>query len=69
MILHLEAGEYIIDGPIYIPPYATLVGAGSDKTIIRTTTAIAAMFTTVNSDSIVGTPANASTTTLNQPQY
>ena len=69
VILHLEAGEYIIDGPIYIPPYATLVGAGSDKTIIRTTTSIAAMFNTVNSSSTVGTQANDSTsTTINQAQ-
>jgi hypothetical protein len=69
VILHLEPGEYIIDGPIYIPPYATLVGAGSDKTIIRTTTAGVNMFTTVNSDSTVGSPApNAGTTTLTQPQ-
>ena len=67
VILHLEPGEYIIDGPIYIPPHASLVGAGSDKTIIRTTTSIAAMFTTINSDSIVGTPAsNAGTTTITQ---
>ena len=69
VILHLEPGEYIIDGPIYIPPYATLVGAGSDKTIIRTTTAGVNMFTTVNGDSTVGSPApDASTTTLTQPQ-
>jgi hypothetical protein len=68
VILHLEPGEYIIDGPIYIPPYATLVGAGSDKTIIRTLTASTDMFTTVNSSSVVGTPAShASTTTGNQP--
>jgi hypothetical protein len=68
VVLHLEPGEYIIDGPIYIPPYTTLVGAGSDKTIIRTLTANVDMFTTVNGDSVVGTPANdASTTTLTQP--
>jgi hypothetical protein len=67
VILNLEPGIYIIDGPIYIPPHASLVGAGSDKTIIRTTTSIAAMFTTINSDSIVGTPAsNAGTTTITQ---
>jgi len=69
VILHLEPGEYIIDGPIYIPPYATLVGAGSDKTIIRTITSSVDMFTTVNGDSTVGSPANdAGTTTLTQAQ-
>jgi hypothetical protein len=68
VILHLEPGIYVIDGPIYIPPYTTLVGAGADKTIIRTLTASVDMFTTINGDSIVGTPAsNASTTTINQP--
>ena len=68
VILHLEPGIYVIDSTIHIPPYATLVGAGADKTIIRTTTAVTTMFDTVNSSSIVGTPAsNASTTTLNQP--
>jgi|TARA_B110000858_G_scaffold30837_1_gene33800 hypothetical protein len=68
VILHLEPGIYVIDSTIHIPPYATLVGAGADKTIIRTTTASTTMFDTVNSSSIVGTPAsNASTTTLNQP--
>ena len=69
VILHLEPGEYIIDGPIYIPPYATLVGAGADKTIIRTLTAGVDMFTTVNGDSTVGSPASdAGTTTLTQAQ-
>jgi len=68
VVLHLEPGVYIVDSTIHIPPYATLVGAGSDKTIIRTTTASTTIFDTVNSSSIVGTPAsNASTTTLNQP--
>ena len=68
VILHLEPGVYVIDGPIYIPPYTTLVGAGADKTIIRTLTASVNMFTTINGDSIVGAPAsNASTTTINQP--
>jgi|TARA_B110000240_G_scaffold19824_1_gene20182 hypothetical protein len=70
VILHLEAGEYIIDGPISIPPYATLVGAGSDKTIIRTLTTGVDMFTTVNSTSIVGSPASsAGTTTVSQPHH
>lgn len=69
VVLHLEAGEYVIDDTIYIPPYATIVGAGSDKTVIRTSTASTTMFKTVNSDSTPGSPASdASTTTLNQAQ-
>ena len=67
VVLHLEAGEYIIDDTIYIPPYTTIIGAGADKTIIRTTSAITNMFKTVNSSSTPGSPANiSSTTTLNQ---
>jgi len=68
VVLHLEAGEYLISDTIYIPPYATLVGAGSDKTIIKCSTTIGEIFKTVNADSIIGSPATkASTTTLNQP--
>jgi hypothetical protein len=33
--LVLEAGIYSLDGTIYLPPYTTIVGAGSDKTIIK----------------------------------
>ena len=36
--LVLEAGIYSLDGTIYLPPYTTIVGAGSDKTIIKKTT-------------------------------
>ena len=67
IVLHLEAGEYIVDGTIYIPPYATIVGAGSGKTIIRTLTASTNIFKTVNSSSTPGIPAtDASTTSENQ---
>jgi hypothetical protein len=67
IVLHLEAGEYIVDDTIYIPPYATIVGAGSGKTIIRTSTASTTIFKTVNSNSTPGAPAtDASTTSVNQ---
>mgnify|MGYP006135465491 FL=1 len=39
VILHLEPGTYTINNTIYLPPYTTIVGAGSDKTIIKKTTA------------------------------
>ena len=69
VILNFEPGEYIIDDTIFIPPYATIVGAGSDKTIIRSSTAGKPLFQTVNETSTVGNPAaHASTTTLNQPR-
>ena len=67
--LHLEAGEYIIDDTIYIPPQATIIGAGSDKTVIRTNTTAKPMFKTVNGSSSPGSYANHSTTTtINQPK-
>jgi hypothetical protein len=65
--LHLEAGEYVIDDTITLPPYASIVGDGYDKTVIRTNTAIT-MLKTVNGSSTIGSPASReSTTTLNQP--
>ena len=67
VVLHLEAGTYTIDNTIYIPPYTTIVGAGSEKTVIKTTSSITEMFKTVNSSSTPGAPADKSTTTtLNQ---
>jgi len=65
--LYLTAGEYVIDDTIYIPPYATIIGDGSDKTVIRSLTTDKPLFKTVNSTSTVGTPASdATSTTLNQ---
>lgn len=34
VILHFEAGQYNISKTIFIPPYARLMGAGKDKTVI-----------------------------------
>ena len=69
VVLHLEAGEYLIDDLLYLPPNATLVGAGSGKTIIKQTTASKGVFKTVNSSSTPGSPASDSTsTTINQAQ-
>jgi hypothetical protein len=33
--LRIPAGTYLITGTLYIPPYATIVGDGIDKTIIK----------------------------------
>ena len=66
IVLHLEAGEYIVDGTIYIPPYATIVGAGSGKTIIRTSTASTTIFKTVNGSSTSLVRDGETTTSLNQ---
>jgi len=63
--LHLEPGEYLIDDVLYLPPNATLIGAGSGKTIITQTTAGKGVIQTVNSSSTPGAPANDSTSTYN----
>ena len=63
--LILEPGEYNITSTIYLPPYATIRGAGSDKTIINSGAFFA--FQTVNETSTPGVYANdSSSTTLNQ---
>ena len=33
--LRMPAGEYLINGTIYLPPFVSLIGDGIDKTIIR----------------------------------
>lgn len=38
VILYIDPGEYLISQELRIPPYAHLVGAGIDSTIIRLTT-------------------------------
>ena len=63
--LIFEPGEYTISNTIYLPPYATLRGAGSDKTIINAGNHVA--FQTVNETSTPGSYASdAVSTTLNQ---
>tara|TARA_B110000503_G_scaffold124562_1_gene191198 strand:- start:3032 stop:4714 length:1683 start_codon:yes stop_codon:yes gene_type:complete len=59
--LFLEAGEYLIYDTIYIPPYATIVGEGSKKTVI-TQKVNKPAFITVNYSSTPGNPASDSTT-------
>jgi len=63
--LILEAGEYNITSTIYLPPFTTIRGAGSDKTIINA--GIGSAFRTVNETSTPGIYAlDATSTTLNQ---
>tara|TARA_B100001057_G_scaffold474707_1_gene540582 strand:+ start:9855 stop:11504 length:1650 start_codon:yes stop_codon:yes gene_type:complete len=66
--LNLRPGIYTINATIYIPPHVTLVGAGSDKTIIKCNTVSTTLIQTVDSTSTPGNPvtSDASTTTLNQ---
>ena len=63
--LILEPGIYNISSTVYLPPYATLRGAGADKTIINAGAFVA--FQTVNETSTPGSYASdAVSTTLNQ---
>lgn len=61
--LLIPAGEYVISSPIYVPPFATIIGEGKDKTFINSTTGMT--FKTVNETSTPGTPADSATTTAN----
>lgn len=64
VILHLEPGIYQISRTLYLPPFATIRGAGIDKTYIQSTVNA---FETVNDESTPGAPANdATSTTANQ---
>ena len=63
--LILEPGEYTISSTLYLPPFVTIRGAGSDKTIINAGSHTA--FQTVNETSTPGSYAiDATSTTLNQ---
>lgn len=67
--LMLEPGIYKITETLYIPSYATLIGAGSNKTIISYTgTSAAIQF--VNDTSTIGNPSTIGSTQGNtQPRY
>ena len=52
--LHFEAGTYTIKDTIRIPPHATLIGAGSGKTIIQLDQPSRSVFTTVSDESTPG---------------
>jgi len=58
--LKLHAGVYSISNSIKLPPYASLIGDGSEKTVIRQTGAFP-VFETVNGEGIA-----AQTTSINQ---
>ena len=47
VILHMEPGVYTVSDTIYIPPYASIQGAGMDKTVIKTSTINKPIFKTV----------------------
>ena len=49
--LYVEAGEYVISDTVNVPPYATIVGEGKDKTIFKKQGDFV-MFDTVSSESL-----------------
>jgi hypothetical protein len=61
----MDAGVYTISNTIFVPPHATIRGAGSGKTVIRQIGNNKAVFQTVNDSSTDGTPAADSTSTFN----
>jgi len=64
VVLMLEPGIYTLTGVISVPPNATIIGAGLDKTVIKQT-GDAAVITTVNSSSTPGAPASDASSTFN----
>jgi hypothetical protein len=67
VVLYVEAGNYTFSSAVRVPPYATIVGAGIDKTIINCTSNNGCAFITVNDSSTPGNYASdATSTTLNQ---
>lgn len=67
--LHIEAGTYVISNSLKLPPHATIIGAGSDKTIIKQTGDFP-IIETVNGSSTPGNYASdSSSTSLNQARH
>jgi len=68
--LHFEAGTYKITDTLYVPPHATLIGAGSDKSVLELDSDTAKpVIKTVNDSSTPGDHAGIeSSTFINQPR-
>lgn len=66
VILNLEPGTYVISSTIKVPPYATIRGAGPDKTIINAGNHVA--FETVNDSSAPGLYNINTLSNSNQPR-
>ena len=69
VVLELAPGKYKTTDTLYIPSYATIVGAGSNKTIIvHEGTGTAIQF--INDDSTIGNPSSIGNTLGNtQPRF
>jgi len=65
-ILYVEPGLFEITETIYVPPFATIVGAGKNKTIFRKVGNFD-MFKTISSDSVYDGTVSNFTPTSTQP--
>ena len=68
IILELPPGKFKISSTLYIPSYATLVGAGSDKTILYFTGTSGPVIKFVNDSSSPSTPDPETTYGITQPK-
>ena len=66
--LFFPAGTYKINASLTIPPYAHLVGEGSDKTIIKNSASAPALVTEDDDGNVYGGIGNAGATTPTQIQ-
>jgi len=67
-ILFFPAGTYSINASLTIPPYAHLVGEGTDKTIITNSSSATAMVTEDDEGNVYGNIGDSSATTPTQIQ-
>ena len=67
-ILFFPAGTYSINASLTIPPYAHLVGEGTDKTIITNSSSATAMITEDDEGNVYGNIGDSSATTPTQIQ-
>lgn len=69
VVLELGPGIYKTTGTLYIPSYATIIGAGANKSIIAYSgTSTAVRF--INDESVIGNPSLLTSTLYNtQPRY
>lgn len=44
MALRLPAGDYVLDSTVYVPPYATIIGEGQNKTVLTITDSSKSIF-------------------------
>ena len=61
--LYIPAGNYVIDGPLYVPPFAHIIGDGIGKTKI---TASDTAFITCNGTSVSGAYVTANSIGINE---